>query len=305
MRQASARSGQGRGERGLTAAPEALFVVSAISLYVGASLAVNLFDYLEPPAVAWLRVTGAALIVVGWTRPWRRLGGPSAPRRWARSDLLWAGAFGVNLALMNLSFYMAIDRLQLGTAVAIEYMGPIAVAVWLTRTRRNAASLAIAIAGVALLSEVTLAGEPAGFAFAATSAALWAGYIALGARVAAGPESLQGLGLAMAVGALVIAPIGTPFLGPLGDRWWLLPAGLMVGLLSNAIPYAIDQVIFRCLSAGRFALLTALLPATAALTGFAILSQVPATTEATGIALVIVAIAARDRSGERSAAGSG
>ena len=284
-------------------------MVAAISLYAGASLAVNLFDYLEPPAVAWLRVTGAALIVVGWARPWqrlgRRVGHTAARRRWSRRDLLWAGAFGVNLALMNLSFYMAIDRLQLGTAVAIEYMGPIAVAVWLTRTRRNAASLAIAIAGAALLSEVTLEGEPTGFAFAALSASLWAGYIVLGARVAAGPESLQRLGLAMAVGALVIAPIGTPFLGPLGDRWWLLPAGLTVGLLSNAIPYAIDQIIFRRMSAGRFALLTALLPATAALTGFAILSQVPTATEAAGIALVIVAIAARDRSGERSVEGAG
>jgi inner membrane transporter RhtA len=279
----------------MAAAPEALFVASAISLYAGASLAVNLFDYLDPPAVAWLRVSGAALIVLGWTRPWRQL----TQRRWSRRELLIAGAFGINLALMNLSFYMAIDRLHLGTAVAIEYMGPIAVAVWLSRTRRNTASLAVAIAGVALLSQVTLVGEPAGFAFAALSASLWAGYIVLGARVATGPASLQGLGLGMALGALVIAPIGAPFLGPLGDRWWLLPAGLTVGLLSNAIPYAIDQVIFRRLPPGRFAMLTALLPATAALMGYAVLSQVPAATEAAGIALVIVAIAVRDRSGEQ------
>jgi inner membrane transporter RhtA len=284
-----------RGSAPMAAAPEALFVASAISLYAGASLAVNLFDYLDPPAVAWLRVSGAALIVVGWTRPWRQL----TQRRWSRRELFIAGAFGINLALMNLSFYMAIDRLQLGTAVAIEYMGPIAVAVWLSRTRRNTASLAVATVGVVLLSEVTLAGEPVGFAFAALSASLWAGYIVLGARVATGPASLQGLGLGMALGALVIAPIGVPFLGPLADRWWLLPAGLTVGLLSNAIPYAIDQVVFRRLSPGRFALLTALLPATAALMGFAILSQVPAATEAAGIALVVVAIAARDRSGEQ------
>ena len=114
------------------APPELLFVISAISLYAGAAIAVVLFDELEPTAVAWLRVSGAAAILLVWRRPWRRT--------WTRRELGLAGAFGVVLAAMNTSFYLAIDSLPLGTAVAIEFLGPIAVAAAGTRTLRSAVS---------------------------------------------------------------------------------------------------------------------------------------------------------------------
>jgi inner membrane transporter RhtA len=270
--------------------PEALIVVSAISLYAGAAVAVSLFDYLQPQSVAWIRVAGAALLLLAWRRPWRG--------SWTRERLLWAAAFGATLAVMNLMFYLAVEQLHLGTAVAIEFLGPISVAVFFSRSRRNGLALAVAIAGVALLSEVSASGQLEGVGFALVAATLWAGYILLGSRVATQGAALDGLGLGMFVGALVIAPAGLPWIEPVLDRPWLIAAGVAVGLLSNVVPYGLDQVAFRRVPPGRFALLLALLPATATLAGFVALGQVPSPTEAVGIALVITAIAIRDRAGE-------
>ena len=109
--------------------PEALVVLSAISLYSGAAVAVSLFDYLQPQSVAWIRVAGAALVLLAWRRPWRV--------SWTRERLLWAAAFGATLAVMNLMFYLAVEHLHLGTAVAIEFLGPISVAVFFSRSQRN------------------------------------------------------------------------------------------------------------------------------------------------------------------------
>lgn len=270
--------------------PEALIVVSAISLYAGAAVAVSLFDYLQPQSVAWIRVAGAALLLLAWRRPWRA--------SWTRERLLWAAAFGATLAVMNLMFYLAVKQLHLGTAVAIEFLGPISVAVFFSRSRRNALALAVAIAGVALLSEVSASGQLEGVGFALVAATLWAGYILLGSRVATQGAALDGLGLGMFVGALVIAPAGLPWIEPVLDRPWLIAAGVAVGLLSNVVPYGLDQVAFRRVPPGRFALLLALLPATATLAGFIALGQVPSPAETVGIALVITAIAIRDRAGE-------
>jgi inner membrane transporter RhtA len=270
--------------------PEALIVVSAISLYAGAAVAVSLFDYLQPQSVAWIRVAGAALLLLAWRRPWRA--------SWTRERLLWAAAFGATLAVMNLMFYLAVEQLHLGTAVAIEFLGPISVAVFFSRSRRNALALAVAIAGVALLSEVSASGQLEGVGFALVAATLWAGYILLGSRVATQGAALDGLGLGMFVGALVIAPAGLPWIEPVLDRPWLIAAGVAVGLLSNVVPYGLDQVAFRRVPPGRFALLLALLPATATLAGFIALGQVPSPAETVGIALVITAIAIRDRAGE-------
>ncbi len=271
--------------------PEALVVLSAISLYAGAAVAVSLFDYLQPQSVAWIRVAGAALVLLAWRRPWRV--------SWTRERLLWAAAFGATLAVMNLMFYLAVEHLHLGTAVAIEFLGPISVAVFFSRSQRNALALAVAIAGVALLSEVSASGQLEGVGFALVAATLWAGYILLGSRVATQGAALDGLGLGMCVGAIVIAPAGLPWIEPVIDRPWLIAAGVAVGLLSNVVPYGLDQVAFRRVPPGRFALLLALLPATATVAGFIALGQVPSGAEAAGIALVIGAIAIRDRAGER------
>ena len=181
--------------------PQALFVLGAISQYVGAALAVLLFASVPAAGVAWLRVVAAAGVLVAWRRPWRT--------RWTRRRLALVAAFGMALALMNLCFYLSIDRLPLGTAVAIEFCGPIAVAALGSRTRRDLLALALAVAGVLALADVHIAGSPAGFALAAGAGVFWAAYIVLGHRVAADQQirPQDGLALAMAIGAAGLAPV--------------------------------------------------------------------------------------------------
>jgi len=179
--------------------------------------------------------------------------------------------------------------------VAIEFLGPIAVAAFGTRTARNAAALAIAAAGVLLLAQVQAEGSGRGIFFALLAAVFWAGYIVLGDRVAKSGTAVDGLGVGMAIGALAIAPFGVPDLGPAFDLPWLLVAGLAAGVLSNAIPYALDQVVLQRIERARFALLLALLPATATVVGLVVLGQVPSLGELVGIGLVIGAVALRSR----------
>jgi len=196
---------------------------------------------------------------------------------------------------MNLAFYLAIARLPLGTAVAIEFSGPIAVAALGSRTRRDVAALALAVAGVLLLADVHLEGSPGGVALALAAGLLWALYIVLGHRVAAdrGIRPQDGLAAGMAVGAVALAPA---LVGPASPAFAdpaLLAACVAVGLASSVVPYGLEQLAMRRLPRARFALLLSLLPATAAVIGAIILGQVPTAVEACGIALVVVASSLR------------
>jgi inner membrane transporter RhtA len=267
--------------------PQALFVLGAISQYVGAALAVLLFASVPAAGVAWLRVVAAAAVLVAWRRPWHT--------QWTGARLRLVAAFGVVLALMNLCFYLAIDRLPLGTAVAIEFCGPIFVAALGSRTPRDFAALGLGAAGVLALADVHIAGSPGGFALAAGAGVFWAAYIVLGHRVAAdrGIRSQDGLALAMAIGAVGLAPALVVSAVPALVDPLLLAACLAVGVASSVVPYGLEQVAMRRLPRARFALLLALLPATAAVIGAAILGQVPGALEATGIALVVVAASLR------------
>jgi inner membrane transporter RhtA len=278
-----------------TRAPaEAYFVLGAISQYIGAAWAVKTFDELDAPAVAWLRVVFAALLAIGLTRAWRR--------GWTRAELVRAIPFGVVLGFMNLFFYIAIARLPLGTAVAIEFIGPISVAAWGSRTRHAILSLLLAFAGVALLSEISFRGDRIGLLCIFLAAACWAGYIVMGHRFAGGARGLGGLGVAMAMGAVAMTPFAAPFSGPAWFDLRLLGIVALVGLLSNVIPYGLDQAVMRRLDPARFALLLALLPVTATVIGAIALSQTPNTVEVIGIALVVAGIATRERTGERPTA---
>ena len=270
--------------RPVSLAPEPLFMVGAVSQYLGAAVAATLFDELAPGGVALLRVLGAAAIIVALRRSWRR--------RFQRAVLARAAAFGVSLAAMNLCFYLAMHRLPLGNAVAIEFTGPIAVAAAGARTLRSATALVLAASGVVILAGVEAEGTARGVVFALAAGAFWSGYILLGHRVARSPTSVDGLGLGMLVGAAAISPFGVAEVaGALGSPLVLVLA-VATGLLSNVIPYRIDQTVMRRVDPHRFALLQALLPVTATLVGMAALSQVPSAQEALGIGLVIVAIAA-------------
>ena len=263
--------------------PQTLFVLGAISQYLGSAVAVLLFASIPAAGLSWLRAASAAVALVAWRRPWRT--------HWTGRRLLLVGLFGTALACMNLAFYLAIDRLPLGTAVAIEFSGPVAVAALGSRTRRDLLALALAVLGVLLLADVHISGSPAGVAFALTAGALWAVYIVLGHRVASDPgiRPQDGLAAGMALGAIVLAPFliseAVPGLTDVG----LLLASIAVGLASSVVPYVLEQVAMRRLSRARFALLLALLPATAAIVGAIVLGQIPSVLEAVGILLVVAA----------------
>jgi inner membrane transporter RhtA len=267
--------------------PQLYFVVSAVFHYLGPAFAVLLFARVDVLGVAWLRIAAAAAVFALWRRPWRA---------WAAQDgegrrLL--AAWGAVLAVMNACFYLAIDRLPLGTVAAIEFLPVIALAALGARSPRHAAALALAVGGVALLSHVELRAAPLGLALAFANALLFAAYIVLADRVAKRDalSGIDGLAAAMLIALVVVTPLGGwEAIPALGDPVALL-AGIGVGLASSVIPDVSDQLALARLERATYALLVSLLPATAAVIGIVVLGQVPSAAEATGIALVAAGVA--------------
>jgi inner membrane transporter RhtA len=267
-----------------------LFVLSGVSQYVGAVVAVRLFDELAPAPSAWLRVIGATLWLSMFSLGQFRRGGRFTGAQW-RS----AAALGIVTAFMNLTFYLAIDRLHLGKGVAIEFIGPITVAALTTRSRRNAAALALATLGVIVLSGIEIDDEPLGLLFIFLAAACWAGYVVLSARVAQYDRGVAGLAVGLGFGALVLAPFGIAQSGPAWSDPRLIGLCLLIGLFSNAIAYGIDQYTLRRIPVRRFSVLLALLPVTATVFGFLFLDQTPSVPDLVGIGLVLAGVAAQQR----------
>jgi inner membrane transporter RhtA len=196
---------------------------------------------------------------------------------------------------MNLCFYLAIDRLALGKSVVIEFAGPIVVAAVLTRSRRNAAALALATIGVVLLSGVEIDNEPLGLLFIFAASALWSIYIVVGRRVAALDRGVGGLAMALAIGTVAITPFGISGSSVAFGSPSLLLQCAIIGLLSTAVAYAIDQHVMRRIPTRRFALLLALLPVTAMFIGWVGLGQTPTAVDLVGGALVIGAVIIQER----------
>ena len=276
-------------QNGLTdsASPEVLFIVAAVSQYLGAALAFSIFDNLGTSTVATLRVLGAALILILLRRSWRR--------SLKDLDMFWTASFGIVLAGMNLCFYLAIDNLPLGNAVAIEFLGPIAVAAAGHRSARNLVALIVASLGVLLLAQVTSEGTVTGVLFALAAGTLWGFYIVLGSKVARTGAHLDGLGIGMLIGGLAIFPSSLHTIDRAFDSPVLMLVALSTGVLGNVIPYGIDQLVFRRISKTRFAFLQSLLPATAACVGILVLGQKTSIGELVGIGLIIFAIGLRGK----------
>lgn len=274
-----------------------LFVVGGLSMYVGAALAVGLFDVLSPTAVALLRLLGAAAVLLAWRRPGRAA--------WRGARLARAAAFGSATALMNLAFYEAIARLPLGAAVAVEFCGPVAVAAAASRRPRDVAAVVLAATGVLLIADVRWSGSPSGVLWALAAAVMWAAYILLGKRVASAGNGLDDMAVGFAVAAVVFSPLlligGPDALGALADAE-VLTVAVGVGVLSSVVPYVLDQLVLRRVGRARFAVLLALLPATATVVGLLTLNQAPGTVEGLGILAVIAAVALRSRDGDGPAA---
>jgi inner membrane transporter RhtA len=282
--------------------PHGYFVGSAVFHYLGPAFAVLLFARVEPLGVAWLRIVTAGIVFALWRAPWRRLG---AVDRETRRLVL---GLGLTLALMNGCFYVAIDRLPLGTVAAVEFLPVILLAALGVRTHANGVALALAVCGVYALTDVRLAAEPLGIAFAFTNAALFALYVVLAHRVSRSPSlgRIDGLAAAMLVATVAITPVGVWSAAPAMLDPVALAAGIGVGIASSVVPYVCDQLAMARLTRSTYSLLVSLLPATATAIGVVVLAQLPTTLELLGVALVVAAVALhRDRRPEREPDPSG
>jgi inner membrane transporter RhtA len=277
--------------------PVSFFLVSAVFHYLGPSFAVLLFTHVSVLGVAWLRIASAAVVFALWRRPWRLIARLSVAQRWVMVGL------GAVLAVMNSLFYLAVDRLPLSTVGAIEFLGVVILAALGTRTPRNVFALILAVGGVAALTDIRIVNEPLGFVFAFANCAGFMLYVVLGHKIAntdvtgTGAEqnsALSGidqLGAAMLVAAVVATPFGVGGAAPTfpHPRWLLW--GIAVGLCSSVIPYVTDQLAMARLRRATFALMLAVLPATATVIGLLVLGQVPTLQDILGIGLVIAGVA--------------
>jgi len=256
-----------------------LVLLATLSPQAGAAFAVTLFDELGPAGAAFLRLAFAAIVLWAIWRP--RLAG----------DLRLAAAFGLALGLMNWSTYEAIARIPLGIAVTISFAGPLLAAVIGSRRPLDGLWVALAAAGIILLVAPSSGGsvDPVGIGFAMAAAACWMAYIYLSKRTGAAFAGGAGLAIAMAIGALVVLPVGVTRAGDALGAPDLLAAVLVVALASSVLPYSLELVALRRLPAAVFGVLMSLDPAVAALAGFVVLGQDLGVHEVLAIGMVVVA----------------
>lgn len=274
----------GARDRGLLArTPSAALVLGGIaSVQFGSAIAATLFKTIGPGGAVLLRLVSASVVLM---LIWR----PSLHGR-TRQEYLLAAAFGVVLAGMNLSFYMALHRIPLGIAVTLEFVGPLAVAVSGSRRIIDLLWIVLAAAGIVALARGSTHGlDGLGVFFALLAGAFWAGYILLNARVGRAFKGGIGLALAMCVASLVALPAGIADGGTALLTPHSLLVGSAVGMLSSAIPYSLELEALRRIATSVFGVLMSLEPAMAAFAGWLVLGQSLSSRELVGIGLVVVA----------------
>lgn len=261
---------------------------------LGASFAVLLFPTVGALGMVTLRLVFSAIVLLLVCRP--------TLRGYSRRDWLTVTVFGLALAGMNALFYEALARLPLGPTVTIEVLGPLLLSVIVSRRAASWLWAVLAFVGVALLSRGGLEElDPVGVAFAAGAGVLWAAYILMSGRTGARFPKLDGLAIAMAIGALVTLPFGLVSAGSTLFNPTVLLLGFAVAVLSSAIPYALELLALRRLAAASFSILVSLAPAIAALAGALVLGQSLTLVSTIGILLVVIASAGAVRSASRHA----
>lgn len=265
--------------------PVAMIIGSCVSLQLGAALAVQLFPELGPWGVTSVRLTVAALVLLAIARP--------AVRTWDRSQWCAVAVYGLALGGMNAFFYASIERLPLGVAVAIEFLGPLALSAALSRRASHFAWVGAALAGMALLAVDGLTGsdplDPVGVALVLVAAALWAGYIRAGAHVSQKVPGLGALAVGLAISSVALLPFGVPAVGHLATEPSLLPLVLGTVLFASVVPYSLELLALRRLPQRVFGILLSLEPVFAALFGFVLLAQEVSPLRGAAIALVVAA----------------
>lgn len=281
-------SGAARGA-GLTdrlqSQPVLLVLVAVLSVQFGGALAATLLPLVGVFGSVTLRIVLAAALMLLVVRPrWR--GRP-------RADWVTVAGFAAALTAMNACFYASLERLPIGVAVTIEFLGPLLLAAVTSRRVRDGVAVALALLGVVLISEVLTVPwdqmDLVGIALAAAAGGFWAAYIVLSGRTGARFDGLDGMAIALTLGAVVLLPIG---ILQAGSALWdgeVLLRGLGIALLSSAIPYSLELLALRRLRAGTFGVLLSLEPAAAALAGLLILSQTLALVQVLGMAMVVAA----------------
>lgn len=263
-----------------------LAVVGAmLSLGVGACVAKTLFGSLGPLGVSTYRICMGALVLMVWFRPWR----------WQTDGAAWRRIlpYGLSLALMNLSFFMALKTLPIGVAIAIEFTGPLSLALLTSRRTVDFAWAGLAIAGLALLSPLLHDDtrlDPMGAAFALLAGGFWAAYIVLGRRAShLRPGQATALGIGFA--ALISLPFGVTQAGTALLDPALILAGVSVGVLSSAIPYTLEMYALRRLPTRTFGIVLSVEPALGAVAGAMILGEMLSTNQSLAIACIMAASA--------------
>ncbi|WP_262347441.1 EamA family transporter [Nocardioides dongxiaopingii] len=262
--------------------PIVLVLVGIASVQLGASIAKSLFDEVSPTTIVWLRLATSAVVLVAIARPRLQLR--------SRADLLAVLGYGASLGLMNWAIYQSFQRIPLGIAVTVEFIGPLTLAVLGSRRARDLAWVALAAVGVALLGAERADLDVLGVLFALLAGAAWASYILLAGSVGRRYDGLDGL----ALGSVVAVALLTPLLltddatdGLLDPRILLL--GAAVGLLSSVVPYSCELVALRSIRPAVFGILMSLEPAAAALAGLLVIDERLSPVQWLAIACVIAA----------------
>jgi inner membrane transporter RhtA len=266
----------------LSRTPPLVLVLLAIgSVQLGAAFAKSLFAALGPMTVVFLRLALAALVLLLLVRPnWSAL----RAAQW-RITL----GFGAILALMNLSYYLALQRLPLGLTVTIEFIGPLSVALWHSRRALDFVWVLLAAGGIALLNPFGGEIDAQGFWLALAAGACWAAYIVLGEKLGGTLPGAQGLSLAMTVGAVLLMPVGVHASDAIATHYALLPVAFAVAILSSALPYSCEIEALRRMPKRVFGILMSLEPAVAALIGFVVLHEVLSKMQILAIVMVMIA----------------
>ncbi|GGO70467.1 EamA family transporter [Nocardioides deserti] len=269
--------------------PVWLVLVGIASVQLGASVAKSLFDEVSPSTIVWLRLVTSALVLVAVARP--------VLRGKTRHDWFVVLGYGASLGCMNWAIYQSFQRIPLGLAVTIEFVGPLTLAVLGSRRLRDVAWVGLAGLGVLLLGFERTDLDLLGVAYAVLAGAAWAAYILLSAETGARWRGLDGLAVASVVATLLLSPVA---LGRYGDELAdlrIVLIGALVGLLSSVVPYTCELVALRSIKPSVFSVLMSLEPAAAALAGILVLGELLAPVQWLAMACVVVASVGATRTG--------